>query len=174
MRRVFMIMAATTALAVWGASVANAASTWAIQATPSPAGATESYLQGVSCVSAASCTAVGYYRSSAGALLTLAEHRDGVGWAIQATPNPVGTNVGPVYLGAVSCASATSCTAVGHYASPAGNAGFPLAEHWDGTAWAIQATPARATPHIPPSEVCRAARPLVVSRSGSTRTARGP
>jgi hypothetical protein len=136
-----MIMAGAAALIMWGTGVAGAATGWAIQATPDPAGASESYLQAVSCVSATSCTAAGYYRNSGGALLTLAEHWDGTAWTIQPTPNPVGTNVGPVYLEAVSCASATSCTAVGHYASPSGLHQFPLAEHWDGTAWALQAAP---------------------------------
>jgi hypothetical protein len=38
--------------------------TWAIQTTPSPAGATAAALDGVSCV-AASCTAAGYSVASA-------------------------------------------------------------------------------------------------------------
>jgi hypothetical protein len=136
-----MITAAVAAVIVWCTGAASAATGWAIQTTPDPAGASENYLQGVSCVSATSCTAVGYYRDSGGALLTLAEFWNGTAWAIQATPNPTGTNVGPVYLDAVSCASATSCIAVGHYASPSGQFQFPLAEHWDGTAWAVQAIP---------------------------------
>jgi hypothetical protein len=136
-----MIVAGAAALIMWCTGAASAATGWTIQTTPVPAGARESYLQAVSCVSGTSCTAVGYYRNSAGALLTLAENWNGTAWEIQATPNPAGTNVGPVYLDAVSCASATSCTAVGHYASPSGQFQFPLAEYWDGTAWAIQAVP---------------------------------
>jgi len=44
-------------------------STWAIQATPNPAGAAVSMLSGISCVSSTTCTAVG--SSDDG---TLAEH----------------------------------------------------------------------------------------------------
>src|SRR5215471_982372 len=140
MRRGLTIMAAAAAVIVWCTGTVSAATVWTIQTTPEPAGASEGYLQGVSCVSAASCTAVGYYRDSAGALLTLAEHWDGMAWAIQATPNPTGTNVGPVYLEAVSCASATSCTAVGNYRGSSG-VERTLAEVRDGSTWTIQATP---------------------------------
>jgi hypothetical protein len=136
-----MIMAGAAALIMWCTGAASAAAGWTIQTTPVPAGARESYLQAVSCVSGTSCTAVGYYRNSAEEVLTLAEHWDGTAWTIQPTPNPTGANVGPVYLEALSCASATSCTAVGHYASPSGQFQFPLVERWDGAAWTIQAIP---------------------------------
>jgi len=73
MRRAFMIMGAALALAVWCAGAANAASAWVIQATPNPAGASESYLQGVSCVAAASCTATGWSAGFSAQGTTLAE-----------------------------------------------------------------------------------------------------
>lgn len=56
-------------------------------------------------------------------------------WAIQATPNPTapeGT------LSGVSCASATSCMAVGSYEN-ASATGLGLAETWNGTSWTIVA-----------------------------------
>ena len=43
-------------------------------------------------------------------------------------------------LWAVSCTSATACTAVGYYATTSG-ASAALAERWNGTAWAVQPTP---------------------------------
>jgi hypothetical protein len=46
---------------------------------------------------------------------------------------------GPATFNAVSCTSASACTAVGYYPSSAG--GLPLAERWNGTAWAIQKIP---------------------------------
>lgn len=47
--------------------------TWTIEATPSPDGATSSVLAAVSCSMSNTCTAVGYYVNSAGTDLTLAE-----------------------------------------------------------------------------------------------------
>ena len=74
----------------------------------------------------------------------------GTGWQITPTPaNPRGTQLGAVsILYSVSCISASACTAVGE-ADPAssngahggGGPGYTLAEHWNGTAWKIQATP---------------------------------
>jgi len=59
-------------------------------------------------------------------------------WAIQATPNPSGAMF-PSFND-VSCASATSCTAVGVYTTGSGIS-RTLAEHWNGSKWAIQTTP---------------------------------
>jgi hypothetical protein len=84
------------------------------------------------------CTAVGYYVNSAGTPETLAEHWDGTTWTIQPTPN------GEVSLSAVSCTSATACSAVGDYVStiaPGTTGELTLAEAWDGTTWTIQPTP---------------------------------
>ena len=72
------------------------------------------------------------------------------GWQITPTPpNPYGTQLGAYSsLASVSCISASNCTAVGE-ADPAssntahggGGPGYTLAEHWNGTAWKVQATP---------------------------------
>jgi len=128
---------------------------WAIQPTPNPAGSLQSYLTGVSCASATSCTAVGYASGTTPGIVdvTLAEHWDGTKWAIQPTPN----QNGPVnQLRGVSCTSATSCTAVGD-----GNISKVLAEAWNGTTWAIQstATPAGARYPLFPAVSCRPAGP---------------
>ncbi len=114
-------------------------STWAVQATPNPAGSTSSDLQGVSCHSDVSCTATGHYVSSTGATVTLAEHWNGSTWTIQDTPNPAHA-AGNSQLDSVSCASLTNCTAAGWYATASGNTRL-LAEHWNGSMWAVQATP---------------------------------
>ncbi len=108
--------------------------TWTVQNTPSP---TVSNLSGVSCTSAKACTAVGD-ADSGGVLETLAERWNGTTWADQATPNPAGATRS--FLTAVSCSSGTACTAVGFY-SKSGGKQLPLAERWNGTTWAIQATP---------------------------------
>lgn len=108
-------------------------STWAVQPTPDPSGATGSYLTGVSCGSATTCTAVGYYLDSSGSNQPLAEHWDGTAWAIQATPLPQGSVGGE--LSSVSCVAATSCVATGDYQNP--NFSAPLAEAWHGRAWSV-------------------------------------
>jgi hypothetical protein len=108
-------------------------STWAVEPTPDPAGATGSYLTGVSCGSATTCMAVGYYLDSSGNRQPLAEHWDGTAWAIQTTPLPLGSAAGE--LSAVSCVAATSCVATGGYQAP--NYSDPLAEVWRGLAWSV-------------------------------------
>jgi hypothetical protein len=114
---------------------------WSIQPTAEPAGATHSELDAVSCPSATTCTAVGYvtvgpatvgYPSAA----PLAERWNGKRWTIQRTPNP-GNGA---FLEGVSCATRTSCTAVGHD-NAAGQAPAALAERWNGKKWSIQPTP---------------------------------
>jgi hypothetical protein len=52
-------------------------STWTIQTTPTPSGATSSSLSRVSCTSATACTAVGSYTNSAGTRVALAERYSG-------------------------------------------------------------------------------------------------
>jgi hypothetical protein len=115
---------------------------WSVQATPSPSGATDSYLEGVSCSSASACTAVGYDTTSTtgtGGDVTLAERWNGTAWSVQTTPSP-SADPGS-YLSAVSCPSASSCTAVGHTSNYATETWVTLAERWNGTAWSVQATP---------------------------------
>jgi hypothetical protein len=104
----------------------------------SGAGATSSssaVLSGVACVSADHCTAVGWsvnpQNSPALALVW-----DGGSWTVQPTPKPAG-RYGFTLIG-VACSSAASCTAVGNAYSSTGSPGpYPLAEHWDGSAWMV-------------------------------------
>jgi len=108
---------------------------WTIQTTPNPSGNTSSVLDGVSCLSADACTAVGSYTASSGDLVALAEGWDGTDWTIETTPL-VDSN-----LYGVACTSATACTAVGDsYSYPGGVS--TLAEAWNGSTWSVQPTPA--------------------------------
>ena len=111
---------------------------WKIQSTPNPAGATESYLAGVSCTAANRCTAVGSYTNAAGKHVTLAERWNGTSWKIQSMPNPAGAK--QTFVERVSCTAANACTAVGDYTNAAGT-DLTLAERWNGTSWKIQSTP---------------------------------
>ncbi len=117
---------------------------WSIQRTPNPAGATETYLEGVSCTSSKACMAVGYYDTMTGEH-TLAERWNGFRWTIQPAPDPT-RGSGPVLEG-VSCASSAACTAVGYYQT--GSHEVVLAERWNGRRWSIQ--PARNITGAPAS-----------------------
>jgi hypothetical protein len=112
--------------------------TWSLQTLTDPAGAAESELLDVSCTKSPNvCTAVGSWENSAKDDFTLAYRFNGSSWTLQNTPNPPG---GESFLLGVSCATTTSCTAVGTYNESGGSLNT-LAEVWDGSSWSIQGTP---------------------------------
>jgi hypothetical protein len=115
---------------------------WSAQPVPVPAGTRTSLLEGLSCVSASACTAVGYWQNSSGNQSVLIERWNGTAWSVQPAPDP-GTH--GASLSAVSCVSASACTTVGFYDTNSGDQ-RTLAEVWDGTAWSVQptASPANA------------------------------
>jgi hypothetical protein len=122
-------------------------SVWEVAASPNATGATNSYLNDVTCASASDCWAVGYsYTGAAGPFQTLIERWDGTVWVIVSSPNSVTApnNV----LNSVTCVSAADCWAVG-YSTPvrnvSGTANQTLAEHWDGTSWTIVTTPSNTS-----------------------------
>ena len=142
---------------------------WKIQATPSPAQVLDGQrarLNGVSCVSASFCEAVGFSAAGPGPGAWM---WNGTSWSAQAVPGSsylqsvscrsadfclaVGSNgetetwdgstwsqqpavPGFSQASSVSCVSATSCEAVGIGPSDTQNAAT-----WNGTAWSVQATP---------------------------------
>ncbi len=109
-------------------------------AIPSPNSGPTSALSGVSCISDDSCVAVGYGSLSDTVAQTLVESWNGSSWTIVPSPD-VGTNGN--FLNAVSCVSASSCTAVGQYATSGGFPQLTLIESWDGTKWSIVPSPNR-------------------------------
>jgi len=113
---------------------------WTIASTPVPAGTNNTNLNGVSCVSAAVCMAVGYAAESTGVgTVPLAERWNGSAWAISPMPAPAGEGLETTLYG-VSCTSRNACTAVGDYYDPVDSRTRSLAERWNGSAWAIQQT----------------------------------
>jgi hypothetical protein len=118
---------------------------WSVQEPPSPTGAKENWLQSVSCVSSAVCTAAGYFYNSAGEDMPLAERWNGATWTVQEPPSPKGiTKKSFIYLElrGVSCTSSTECIAVGYFNDGSGPESWaPLAESWNGTAWTVQEPP---------------------------------
>lgn len=106
---------------------------WVIKKTPNPAGASSSFLVGISCPATSACTAVGFYVTPHGKIFLLAEQWNGKSWALKHTPNPTGKS-GIEFKG-VSCVSANACEAVAHFN------GSAFAERWNGKSWAMQTTP---------------------------------
>jgi hypothetical protein len=112
---------------------------WSVVPSPHPA-SSSTILDGVSCVSAADCTAVGsYYPLNSGQFQTFVESWNGTKWSIVPSPSPASeSNV----LSAVSCVSAAACTAVGSdYDTPTEQR--TLVESWNGAAWSVVPSPNR-------------------------------
>jgi hypothetical protein len=93
-------------------------SEWALQSVPLSNGAKGGELTGVSCISAAACTAVGSYVNKKGARETLALAWNGTLWSLQSTPNP-SEGKGAVSAG-VACVWITGCYDVGSYTNSKG------------------------------------------------------
>jgi hypothetical protein len=111
--------------------------TWQQQTFPDPGPSIGGSVDDVSCPSMRFCAAVGSFETSAD-FETYAETWDGGQWIPRTVPNPATTN-----LTAVSCSTATACTAVGN-GGDAINGFVTLAERWDGANWTVQSTPNHA------------------------------
>ena len=112
---------------------------WSI--VPSPNRAGSDVLEGVSCVSASACTAVGWSAAlhANGHGQTLVETWNGTAWSIVPSPNPgPGTRD---FLYGVSCVTAAFCTAVGRYGVPTTQKSDPITEIWNGSTWSVAPNP---------------------------------
>jgi hypothetical protein len=109
---------------------------WSVVASPNPPGKTIAILNAVNCSSTTSCVAVGTYSTKSWSR-TLIEQWNGTAWSIAASPNPPGQTL--AVLSGVTCASSTSCVAVGNYSTKSWSR--TLIERWNGTTWAIAASP---------------------------------
>ena len=129
-------------------------SPWTVQSTPATEGtqcAGSEFctkLNQVSCPSAGLCMAVGHLSKSTEfgrgweKSASLAEQWNGSEWKVLNLPTPSGG--GEIFLGDVSCATATACLASGSYLQESSNEWMPLAEHWNGTEWHAEAGPSGA------------------------------
>ena len=98
-------------------------------------------LNGVFCISATNCWAVGWQRSNSVTLNQIL-HTTGGDWFPVKAPNPVGkANRASNVLFAVRCTSATNCWAVG-YAQRANAARKDQILHWNGMKWTAASAPA--------------------------------
>jgi hypothetical protein len=111
--------------------------TWTVVPTPAPGSGDSITLGGVSCVSATSCTAVGFSQDSAGNNTTVVESWNGKVWAAETAAKPSGAT--SATLDGISCASASACMATGSYKKAADT--YNLAELWNGKKWAVQTVP---------------------------------
>ena len=135
-----MIVMPSAALAAAATPIPASAQglTWSVVPSPNIKPATNNNeLNGVSCVSASDCIAVGEQAgpTTAGTLVSaLIESWNGTAWSVVPSPQP-----GNRALYGVSCTSAASCTAVGvNFADPP-NA--TLVEFWNGTRWSVTPDP---------------------------------
>jgi hypothetical protein len=115
---------------------------WRVQQTPLPTGARVGSLSGVSCTSARSCIAVGFFVNRVGAGEPLAERWNGTRWSIEPVPSPV---VAAYQLVGVSCSRQGSCMAAGFFVVT--GIEVMLAERRNGRRWSTQRAlyPAGAT-----------------------------
>ena len=103
---------------------------WKIVSSPSPAGFSNVFVNGVACPTPSNCTAVGFeFNDDPSGYLgkPLVERWNGKSWTFVSSPSRGLTTSG---LNGVVCQTTTSCTAVGS-----------LIEHWDGQSWAIVSSP---------------------------------
>ena len=95
---------------------------------------------GVSCSAAGSCVAVGSYVNASGIREVFIEDLANGTWSMVPGPVPSPTTNS---LGGVSCPSATSCVAVGSYATA--KTGQALIEKLSGGTWAVTPSPDQGT-----------------------------
>ncbi len=113
---------------------------WSIVPSPNNGTGDNEFL-GVSCASARSCMAVGFYDAS-GTSRTLIESWSGHNWSIVPSPNHGTVNN---ILAAVSCVSARSCQAVGYSYDSSIAVQTLLIESWNGVRWSIVPSPNNGT-----------------------------
>ncbi|MGI8506557.1 MAG: hypothetical protein ACR2MK_07065, partial [Solirubrobacteraceae bacterium] len=124
--------------------------TWSLGSVTTPAGASGAGLLGVSCAARLTCLGVGNAFTPDGDNIpgddggtdqAIAAPGDGTAFSASTLAFPPSAYRGPSAAGnpitvleAISCATATSCAAVGRYGATNGAIG-PLAASWNGATW---------------------------------------
>ncbi|MFO1537332.1 MAG: hypothetical protein ACKOVH_05835 [Actinomycetota bacterium] len=125
-------------------------STWTRDAMPD-VGLPDSYLRSVSCLAPTWCSAVGIRADGSVPGRTLNVVWDGTAWSVVPTPN---LDDQYNYLKGISCATTTSCTAVGdHFGRIGGDGSFGyenLIMFWDGAEWSVVPNPPTVGPTAGP------------------------
>ncbi len=113
-------------------------SSWSSATVPDPGGVG---LNGVACVSASDCVAVGNRQTSATSAQAAAYRWDGASWSSVAVPDPPGSRW--AVLDSVNCPGAGTCLALGAGDNSAKGSGYFFAEHLSGGHWAVSLLPDR-------------------------------
>lgn len=114
-------------------------SRWSVMTSPNPAKSDPAWFNDVSCPSTNDCFAVGGSLPPSNSDRSLIEHWDGKRWSIMPSPNASGP--GADVLIRVSCATDTSCFAVGLVTITDAKING-LLEHWNGLRWSLMTLPA--------------------------------
>jgi lysophospholipase L1-like esterase len=117
---------------------------WTEYGIAAPSGSQSVTLLGVSCTSPSDCLAIGFYIDASGYEQALIEEWNGSTWTQGSAvdPNPRGAPYDAnSALYAISCASPTSCVAVGEYEDEPDDTDPALAEIWNGNTWTVDSTP---------------------------------
>jgi hypothetical protein len=115
---------------------------WSTQSMVNRPGPHDNQPLSVACTSAANCIAVGVTSNQFGEGVTLVERWNGHAWSIQPSPNKPGAASSGI--GAISCATAGDCWAVGGATIPPvdpSSRGVTLIEHWNGHTWSVVQSP---------------------------------
>jgi hypothetical protein len=111
---------------------------WSLTVSPNP-GAGSDFLQGISCISASTCVAVGHDAPVAGGpTKSLVETLQAGSWKAVTTPSP---GTGNNFLVGASCFSAHFCVAVGWRTPLSDRPTKTLVETFNGHTWSLSASP---------------------------------
>jgi hypothetical protein len=116
-------------------------SSWTVVASPNRAGSSISTLEGIACVTASNCYAVGAGTTSGGTT-SFVLHWNGTTWAGLASAHP--GDASSTTLSGVSCSSATSCAAVGSYVNVTNGVTKTFVVRWNGLGWQNDPSPNQA------------------------------
>ena len=128
--------------------------TWTVVPT-APTGQTDEQLNGVTCVAADNCWAVGaagpnqenpnFLPIFPGAVgdQGIIEHWDGASWTL--VPSFAASPPDGGWVSSVMCVSADDCWAAGATTGDTGSQSGPLMQQWDGSTWSVVPTPAAPT-----------------------------
>lgn len=112
---------------------------WGVMPTPNAPWPSGNAREGISCVSATDCMAVGKVLWGSSDWHASAMRWDGATWGTSPVVGEPG--VGEAVLRAVSCPVAAFCMAVGDFENKIGAPAVTLAERWNGSKWSYQSTP---------------------------------
>lgn len=142
---------------------------WTVLPSPSASEGGSVVLDDVVCPSVDDCMVVGDFSSSSGSLEPLVWIWGGTSW--KSTPFPLRRGDKFGYLGGVSCASATSCMAVGAAYDSSIEASQLTAAIWNGTSWRADSPPGASSGSDGASVSCRQMVGCVVVSDTSDGTA---